>query len=48
MTSSHPEFSEYATCTVCGMKKLCRLDGRHFVCYSCSIKNFKGLRRKNL
>lgn len=48
MTLSHPEYNEYATCTVCGQKKYCRLDGKHFVCYSCDNGNFNGLRKKEI
>lgn len=41
----HPEFNEYATCYRCGFKKYCKLEGRNFVCYSCSEGNFNGLKR---
>ena len=47
MTGSHPEYNEYATCTVCGLKKYCRLIKRYYMCYSCDNKNFKGLRIVN-
>ncbi len=40
MTSFHPEYNEYATCTVCGMKKYCRPDEKCFVCYACDHGNF--------
>lgn len=45
MSLSHPEYSEYATCSKCGHKKYCMLIGKHYVCYSCHYKNFNGLRR---
>lgn len=44
MSQSHPEYSEYATCTVCGMHKYCKPVNRYFVCYSCDNGNFKGLK----
>lgn len=44
MSSSHPEYSEYATCTVCGLHKYCRQVRRYFVCYSCDHENFAGLK----
>lgn len=47
MTSSHPEYNEYATCTVCGLHKYCRLIERYYMCYSCACNNFKGLRIVN-
>jgi len=40
----HPEYSEYATCTVCGLHKYCRQVNRYFVCYSCEHGNFAGLK----
>lgn len=43
MSNTHPEYSEYATCTVCGLHKYCRQVNRYFVCYSCEHGNFKGL-----
>jgi hypothetical protein len=44
VSKSHPEYSEYATCTVCGLHKYCRQVNRYFVCYSCDNGNFKGLK----
>lgn len=46
MTMPHPYYGEYATCTVCGLKKYCRLIGNYFMCYACDHGNFKGI--KNL
>ena len=40
MTSCHPEYSEYATCFICGMKKYCKPDGKNYICYACSNGNF--------
>ena len=39
-------YSEYATCSKCGMKKNCKLEGRLFICFSCSNGNFNGLKKK--
>lgn len=47
MTQSHPEYNEYATCTVCGLKKYCKQVNRYFVCYSCDNGNFAGLKNIN-
>lgn len=47
MSQSHPEYSEYATCTVCGMHKYCKPFARYFMCYSCACNNFKGLKNIN-
>lgn len=47
MVAFHKDFSEYATCSRCGLKKLCGKVGRHMVCWSCSQKNFNGLRNYN-
>lgn len=44
MVAFHKEYSEYATCSRCGMKKNCKLEGRHFICYSCDNGNFNGLK----
>ena len=44
----HPEFNEYATCYRCGFKKYCKLEGKNFICYSCSEGNFNGLKAKGL
>lgn len=44
MSKSHPEYGEYATCTVCGMHKYCKPVNRYFVCFSCYNGNFKGLK----
>ncbi len=44
----HPEFNEFATCHRCGFKKYCKLEGRNFVCYSCSEGNYNGLKAKGL
>ena len=44
MSKSHPEYCEYATCTVCGMHKYCKPVNRYFVCYSCDNGNFNGLK----
>ncbi len=44
MSSPHPEYTEYTTCTPCGLKKMCRLDGGRYICYSCDHGNFNGLR----
>lgn len=40
------DYKEYATCTVCGLHKYCRLMANHFICYSCEHENFNGLRKK--
>lgn len=37
-------YTDYATCSVCGLKKFCKLDMSRFLCYSCSNGNFSGLR----
>ena len=47
MVAFHKDFAEYATCSRCGLKKLCGKVGRHMVCYSCANNNFNGLRRIN-
>ena len=47
MSRPHPEYSEYATCAVCGLKKFCRLAHGRFVCYSCDNGNFNGLKKVN-
>lgn len=47
MSSPHPEYNEYATCTVCGLKKYCKPFARYFMCYSCACNNFKGLKNIN-
>lgn len=47
MVAFHKDFSEYATCTVCGLHKYCRRDGRRMLCYSCDQKNYNGLRKVN-
>ena len=48
MSWAHPEYKEYATCGVCGLKKMCRLSRKRFwCCYSCYNGNFAGLRRVN-
>lgn len=39
-------YSEYATCSKCGLHKYCKMDNRRFVCYSCDNGNFKGLKNK--
>lgn len=44
MSNPHPEYCDYATCTVCGLHKYCRLVNRYFMCYSCACNNFKGLK----
>lgn len=31
------KFNEYATCSWCGFKKLCKLEKRRFVCKACDI-----------
>lgn len=45
MSKSNPEYSEYATCTVCGMHKFCRQVNRYFVCFSCDHGNFNGIKK---
>lgn len=47
MSWAHPEYKEYATCSVCGLKKKCRLTRNRFWCYSCYNGNFLGLRKVN-
>lgn len=47
MTAFHPEFNEYATCSKCGLKKYCKLDGRHFICFSCSHGNYPKFKFSN-
>ena len=47
MSNPHPEYSEYSTCTVCGLHKYCRQVNRYFVCYSCEHGNFAGLKNIN-
>ena len=42
--NSHPEYEEYATCSKCGLKKMCVLAGRLYICFACDHGNFKGLR----
>ena len=44
MSNPHPEYCDYATCTVCGLHKYCRLVNRYFVCWSCEHGNFEGLK----
>lgn len=44
MSNPHPEYCEYATCTVCGLHKYCRKVNRYLVCYSCEHGNFAGLK----
>jgi len=46
MSSPHPEYNEYTTCSKCGLKKMCRLDGKKFICYSCDHGNFNGIKNK--
>ena len=41
------DYTEYATCTVCGLPKYCRQVNRYFICYSCEHGNFAGLRKVN-
>ena len=31
-------YNEYATCSLCGFKKYCRLTARQFICKACDIK----------
>lgn len=47
MSNPHPEYSEYSTCTVCGLHKYCRQVNRYFVCYSCEHGNFEWLKNIN-
>lgn len=47
MVVSNKEYGEYATCTVCGLHKYCRRDGRRMLCYSCDHQNYNGLRNFN-
>lgn len=46
MTASlSKEYREYATCHMCGLKKLCKLENGRFTCFSCSNGNFNGLKK---
>lgn len=40
MTSCHPEYSEYATCSKCGLKKYCKQDKNRFICFACAHGNY--------
>lgn len=44
MSNPHPEYREYATCTV---HKYCRQVNRYLVCYSCEHGNFAGIKNIN-
>ena len=41
------DYTEYDTCTVCELKKYCRLVEGHFICYACEHGNFNGLKKIN-
>lgn len=45
MGRPHPEYNEYATCTVCWLKKYCKQVNRYFICYACDNGNFNGLKK---
>lgn len=47
MSNPHPEYREYATCTVCGLHKYCRQVNRYLVCYRCEHGNFAGIKNIN-
>jgi len=40
MANFHKEFSDYVTCTICGMKKYCKQEDKRFVCFACANGNF--------
>ena len=40
MTYFNKEYSEYATCFKCGLKKYCREDGKRTICFACDHGNF--------
>ena len=47
MTYFHKEYSEYATCCKCGLKKYCREDGKRTICFACDHGNFPRFKKNN-
>lgn len=40
MTYFHKEYNEYMTCAICGHKKYCKQESKHYICYACAHGNF--------
>lgn len=47
MTAFHPEYSEYATCCKCCLKKYCKEYGKRTICYACDHGNFPRFKNTN-